>query len=254
MTLGETLVATAEPALWQRYCRLAATLEHPGSGRAALVYAIGSVEWQRQQQDPQAADPPHLAEYEAAGRRRLAARGMPAPYAGGVSPLGVAGGAAFEDFLSSRRGPAGLLSEIDAVEDRLIAAFEAAGRAGRYRASGFRDGARHAIETDWFGRVRLDFARNRVVLPDDSEIAGVMVAMAPSAARGPGLGERPARAMLRQALLALWQRGAFTAGTGNERVLALALRELGMSAADPPYGFKSAETVRRLHKALGMSL
>ncbi len=66
--------------------------------------------------------------------------------------------------------------------------------------------------------------------------------------------QRPAQAMLRQALVALWRRGAFTAGTGNERVLALALRELGLSAADPPYGFKSAETVRKLRKALKMSL
>jgi hypothetical protein len=67
-------------------------------------------------------------------------------------------------------------------------------------------------------------------------------------------GERPARAMLREALIALWQRGAFTAGTGNERVLALALRELALSPSDPPYGFKSAETVRKLRKALKMSL
>jgi hypothetical protein len=254
MTLVEALAAIAEPGMWQRYCRLAAALEQPAAGRAAPVYAVGSVEWQHQQEEPVTAGPPLSAECDAAGRRRLAARGMAAPFAGGVSPLGAASGAAFENFLSSRRGPAGGLSEIDAVEERLIDAFESAGRAGRYRASGFGDGARHEIEADWFGRVRLDFARNRVVLPDGSEIAGVMVAMAPSAARGPGPGERPARAMLRQALLALWQRGAFTAGTGNERVLALALRELGLSAADPPYGFKSAETVRRLRKALGMSL
>jgi hypothetical protein len=37
-------------------------------------------------------------------------------------------------------------------------------------------------------------------------------------------------------------------------VLALALRELALSPSDPPYGFKSAETVRKLRKALKMSL
>jgi hypothetical protein len=253
MTLVEALAAIAEPGIWQRYCRLAAALEQPAAGRAAPVYAVGSVEWQRQREEPATADPPLSAECDAAGRHRLAARGGAAPFAGGVSPLGAASGAAFDDFVSIRRGPAGLLSEIEAVEERLVDAFEAAGRAGRYRASGFRDGARQEIEAGWFGQIQLDFARNRVVLPDNSAIAGVAVQMAP-AAGGSSPRERPARAMLREALLALWQRGAFTAGTGNERVLALALRELGLSAADPPYGFKSAETVRRLRKALGMSL
>jgi hypothetical protein len=60
--------------------------------------------------------------------------------------------------------------------------------------------------------------------------------------------------MLREALLRLWERGAFTAGTGNERVLALVLHELQLSPSDPPYGFKSAETIRKLRKTLGMSL
>jgi hypothetical protein len=254
ITLVEALAAIAEPGIWQRYSLLAAALEQPAAGRAAPVYAVGSVEWQRQREEPATANPPLSAECDAAGRRRLATRGTAAPFAGGVSPLGAAGGAAFDDFVSSRRGPAGLLAEIKAVEERLVDAFKAAGRAGRYRASGFRDGARQDIEADWFGQVQLDFARDRVVLPDGSAIAGVAVTMVPGAAGGSKPGERPARAMLRQALLALWQRGAFTAGTGNERVLALALRELGLSAADPPYGLKSAETVRRLRKALGMSL
>jgi hypothetical protein len=96
-----------------------------------------------------------------------------------------------------------------------------------------------------------------VVLPDGSEIADIaMTAAEPRdvAAGGGGARERRAREMLRQALRALWERGAFTAGTGNERVLALVLRELGLSPSDPPYGFKSAETVRKLRKALGMSL
>lgn len=252
MTLIEALAATAEPALWRCYCRLAAALTQPGASRAAPVYAIGSLEWRRRQEEPD--DPPVSDEIEAAGRRRLTARGSPPPFAGGVSPLGAAGGGAFDEFVASRRGPAALLSEVEETEQRLVDAFKAAGRAGNYRLSGFRNGARQEIEPDWFGQVQLNFARNRVVLPDGSEIMGVMVAMAPPAARGTGSRGRPAQAMLREALLALWQRGALTAGTGNERVLALALRELGLSAADPPYGFKSAETVRRLRKALGMSL
>jgi hypothetical protein len=93
-----------------------------------------------------------------------------------------------------------------------------------------------------------------VALADGSEIAGIEVTIAAALPRGGRGRERPAQAMLREALVALWQRGAFTAGTGNERVLALALRELGLSPSDPPYGFKSAETVRKLRKALKMSL
>jgi hypothetical protein len=255
MSLVEALAATAEPELWQRYCRLAAALENHSGGRLAPVYAAGSVEWQRQQDAPQAADPPVSAEVAAAGRRRLAGRGAAAPFAGAVSPLGAAGGALLDEFVASRSGPAPLLLEIAALEQQLVAGFETEGRAGRFVASGFRDGSRHEIEGDWFGRVRLDFARNRVVLPDNSEIAGIAVGTAAPAAPMPaGARERPARAMLREALIALWQRRAFTAGTGNERVLALALRELGLSEADPPYGFKSAETVRKLRKTLGMSL
>ena len=92
-----------------------------------------------------------------------------------------------------------------------------------------------------------------MVLPDGSEIAGLEVTIGSSAAAAGRGRERPQRAMLREALITLWQRGAFTAGTGNERVLALALRELALSPSDPPYGFKSAETVRKLRKALKMS-
>ena len=97
------------------------------------------------------------------------------------------------------------------------------------------------------------------VTEEISEIAGVEVACGPTAADAapPAVGgrrERPAQAMLRQALIALWERKAFGAGTGNERVLALVLRELGLSPSDPPYGLKSAETVRKLRKALKMSL
>ncbi|MGC2523962.1 MAG: hypothetical protein WA417_15220, partial [Stellaceae bacterium] len=188
-----------------------------------------------------------------AGRRRLAQRGMPLPFAGAPSPLGPASNAAFDDFIARHRGPPALAATIEAVERRLIDGFEAAGRAGRFQAAGFRDGGRKPLEPDWFGRVRLDFARNAVILPDGSQLAGIEVTTASAAVRGGVGGERPARAMLREALVALWQRGEFTAGTGNERVLALALRELGLSAADPPYGFKSAETVRRLRKSLNMS-
>ncbi|HEY2537927.1 MAG TPA: hypothetical protein VGI28_00275, partial [Stellaceae bacterium] len=97
---------------------------------------------------------------------------------------------------------------------------------------------------------------NQLMLPGGSAIAGVEVVLATAVAAGAGRGarERPAKAMLRDALIALWARGAFTAGTGNERVLALVLQELHLSASDPPYGFKSAETIRKLRKALNMSL
>lgn len=146
------------------------------------------------------------------------------------------------------------MAAIAAIEQRLIEGFEAAGRAGRFQASGFCNGARRELDPDWFGRVRLDFSRNAVVLPDGSVIAGIEVTLAAARGQAGTGGERSARAMLREALVALWERGEFTAGTGNERVLALALRELGLSASDPPYGFKSAETVRKLRKTLNMSL
>jgi len=254
LTLTDALIALADRQLWQRYCRLAAELEGGGAGQAP-VYARGSVEWQRQQDQPLAQAEKRLtAEVEAAGRRRLASRGAPPPFSGAPSPLGAAGGAAFDDFVSRRRGPPALLAEIEAVELQLVEAFEAAGSNGQYQASGFRDGARKALEPDWFGRMRLDFMRNATVLADGSEIAGIEVTTAASPARAEGGHERRARTMLRGALIKLWERGAFTAGTGNERVLALALRELGLSASDPPYGFKSAETVRKLRKALKMSL
>lgn len=253
LSLMEALVATADRRIWARYCRAAAEIE----GRAAEpVFAVGSVEWRRQQEAPSAQrDADYLsAEQEAAGRRRLAQRGAPPPFAGAPSPFGASGGPAFDEFVGRRRGPPALLAESDALERELVDGFEAAGRAARYRASGFQDGAKTHLEPDWFGKIGLDFAGNRVRLPGGSEVVAIEVTLAANAAAGGAGRERPARVMLREALIALWERGAFTAGTGNERVLALALRELGLSAADPPYGFKSAETVRKLRKTLKMCL
>jgi len=252
-TMIEALIATADRQLWARYCRLVAELEDGGRD-ATPVYAIGSLEAQQQAQRPARGQQPLTAEEGAAGRRRLAQRSGALAFAGAPSPLGAAEGAAFDEFLARHRGQPALLAEINEVERELVSGFELAGRRGRYRAAGFYDGARKELDADWFGRVQLDFGRNAVVLPGASEIVGVEVtiAAAPTSV-GPGR-ERPARAMLREALIKLWERGAFTAGTGNERVLALALRELDLSASDPPYGFKSAETVRKLRKALNMSL
>jgi hypothetical protein len=252
-TLMEALIATADRQVWARYCRLIVELEG-GGPPATPIYAAGSIESQQQDQWQARGERRLTPDDEAAGRRRLAQRGAPLGFAGAVSPLGAAGGVAFDQFIARGRGSPALLAEIEAVERQLVDGFEAAGRSGRYRVAGFCDGARKEIDPDWFGRVRFDFARNAVVLADDSEVAGIEVMAVPSTARvGPGH-ERPARVMLRQALITLWERGAFTAGTGNERVLALALRELGLPASDPPYGFKSAETVRKLRKALKMSL
>ncbi len=253
LTLIEALIQSADAELWARYCRLAAAESDIGS-RESPAWAPGSVEWQAQQDRQVAAEPVLPASAVESGRSRLARRGAPPPFAGMPSPLGAAGAGAFDAFVAGHRGPQSLTAQTDAVEAQLIAAFEASGRAGRYRASGFGGGGMTELIADWFGRMRLDFARNAVVLPDGSEIAAIEVMTGPPAiAAGRGR-ERPAQAMLRQALIALWARGAFTAGTGNERVLGLALRELGLSPADPPYGFKSAETVRKLRKALKMSL
>jgi hypothetical protein len=259
LTLVEALIANADPKLWEQYCRLAAELE--GRPTAAPVPAPGSMEWQRRQdRNPTEAEQALPAHAEGAGRRRLSRRGAPLPFAGVPSPLGAAGRQAFEGFLARRRGSPPQLAQIDALEDQLVAGFEAAGRSGGVGAAGFRDGGKTEVKADWFGQVRLDFARNAVVLPDGSQIAGLEVTIVRSGteaslvAAGARPRERPAQAMLRRALVALWERGAFSAGTGNERVLALALRELGLSPADPPYGFKSAETVRKLRKALKMSL
>ena len=258
MTMVEALIASADPELWTRYCRLAAELEAPATVESSP--APGSVEWQMQQDRPvTAAEQPLSASAVDAGRRRLSRRGAPLPFAGSPSPFGAAGSEAFDRFLARQRGSLPLSARADALEAQLVGGFEAAGRSGRHRLGGFRGGARTEVMPSWFGRLRLDFARNIVELPDGSELAGVDVTIGPggadplpAAAGRPR--ERPAQAMLRQALVALWQRGAFGAGTGNERVLALALRELGLSPADPPYGFKSAETVRKLRKALKMSL
>ena len=249
----EALISGADPELWRRYCRLAAEFE--GRSTAVPVFAPGSVEWQRQQDRKSADVEPALPAYaKEAGRKRISRRRAPAPFAGAPSPFGVSGGQEFDAFLAHHRGSPALLAEVDTLEAQLVAGFKAACRAARCRVTGFRDGARVEVAADWFERLTLDFAGNRVVLPGGSEIAGVEVAAgSPAVAAGHGR-ERKAKAMLRQALLVLWERGAFTAGTGNERVLALALRELGLSPADPPYGFKSAETVRKLRKALKMAL
>jgi hypothetical protein len=259
LTLIEALIASADGDLWVRYCRLAAELE--GRPAEPPVYAPGSVEWQRQQNQPtpesEKSAPPCD---EAAGRRRLSRRGAELPFAGAPSPFGAAGGDAFDAFLARHRAPPALLAQIDLLEQELVGAFEAAFRSGLQHASGFRDGGETALTPQWFGGVRLDFARNAVVLPDRSEIAGIAVTIGlrPNETRRPstaaGRRERQSQTMLRGALTALWERGAFTAGTGNERVLALALGELGLSPSAPPYGFKSAETVRKLRKALNMSL
>jgi len=254
LNLLEALIATADRHAWARYCRLAAQLEGCKIPPAP-TFAIGSVEWQQQQDEPASeAENAVTAEEEAAGRRRLPQRGAPHAFAGAVSPFGAAGGATFDDFIARHRGSSVLIAEIDALERELIDRFETAGRSARYRATGFREGADKAVAPEWFGRMQLDFAENRVVLPDGSAIAGITVRVGADAAVGSGARGRPARIMLRQALIALWERGAFTAGTGNERVLALVLRELGLSSSDPPYGFKSAETVRKLRRALNMSL
>lgn len=257
LTLSEALIATAEPQLWKRYCRLAVDLSGNASATAVEpVFAVGSVEWQRQQdQLPVLQETALAAAEQAAGRRRLAQRGAAPPFAGAPSPFGAAGKAAFDEFVTHHRGPPALQTEIAAVEQELVSAFEIAGRTGRFRAAGFCDGARVEVEPEWFGQIQFDFAGNQLMLPGGSAIAGVEAILA-TAATGAGRGarERPAKAMLRDALTALWARGAFTAGTGNERVLALVLQELHLSASDPPYGFKSAETIRKLRKALNMSL
>jgi hypothetical protein len=254
-SLVDALVATADPQLWERYCRLATEL----AGKSAAVnpvFAVGSVEWQRRSGRPRMQQDSAVAPAaEAVGRQRLSRRGEALAFIGAPSPFGVAGGAAFDEFVASRRGATELLAELTAVEQRLIDAFEAAGRAALYCATGFCNGAGIEVEPGWFGRMEFDFAGNRLILPDGSIIAGVEARLAATAAAAPSAGhERRAKAMLREALEALWARGAFTAGTGNERVLALVLQELRLSAANPPYGFKSAETVRKLRKALNMSL
>lgn len=252
LTLIDALIAISERQLWARYCRLAVELAGGTSGPRP-VFAVGSVEWQRQQNQPQETAL-GVAE-ETAGRRRLAQRGAAPAFAGVPSPFGAAGKAAFDEFVAGHQGPPALLAEVGTVEDELVLAFKAAGRAGRFRAAGFCDGARIEVEPEWFGQIQFDFAGNRLILPGGSAIAGPEMTLETAVARsGRGARERPAKAMLRDALTALWARGAFTAGTGNERVLALVLQELRLSASDPPYGFKSAETVRKLRKSLNMSL
>lgn len=260
LTLIDAVIATANKAQWQRYCRLAIELTGAGT-EAEPSFAIGSVEWQRQRDQPPASrtnlpsaqNLPSTRE-QAAGRRRLALRGAQPSFADAPSPFGAAGGAAFDAFVASRRGDAPLFAEIKSLEQQLVGAFENAGRSGRFRMVGIFDATKKEVDPDWFGRMRLDFTNNLVELPDGSVIAGIEVTLGPVKVSGSDRRERPAQAMLREALIALWERGAFTAGTGNERVLALVLQELRLSASDPPYGFKSAETIRKLRKALKMSL
>ncbi|HUC08845.1 MAG TPA: hypothetical protein VL985_00320 [Stellaceae bacterium] len=257
LTLIEGLIASADPKQWENYCRLAAALSADG-GAQAPVFAIGSVEWQRRQQEQRKSGKDAIeADKPAAGRRRLAQRGMAPGFAGIPSPFGSAGSGAFAEFIARHRGPAALCAEIEALEDQLVDAFAKAGRSGRLRVVGFYGAERMTVEADWFGHIRLDFANNRLILPDGSAIAGVEVTLGPAsdtAGASRGAHERKAKTMLREALVVLWERGAFTAGTGNEPVLALVLKELGLSASNPPYGFKSAETIRKLRRELKMSL
>ena len=253
LTLIEGLIATADKRLWQRYCRLAAKLTGD-SAPAEPTFAIGSVEWPRQQDQPPNPANPLSAHEQAAGRQRLALRGAKPSFSGAPSPLGAAGFAAFDEFIASPQRQASLLAEIEALEDELLGSFENAVRSGHYRVVGIYDAAKKEIDPDGFGRMGLDFARNRLELPDGSVIAGVEVTLTPVNVPSSGKRERPAQAMLREALITLWERGAFTAGSGNERVLGLVLQELRLSASDPPYGLKSAETIRKLRKALNMSL
>ncbi len=249
--------------MWARYCRLAAELA--GGPAVEPMAAPGSIEWQRRQDQPVPQPDPALpAAALAAGRRHLARRGVPLPFAGAPSPFGAAAGDAYDRFLAAHRGAPALLAQLDTLEEQLVEAFAAAGRTGRFRAAGFHHGARVEIAADWFDHAVFDFAGNTIRLPDGSTIAGISISPcrdlrgAPHAAgvmpgdtnRRPP--QRPARAMLRQALITLWERQAFGVGTGNERVLALVLRELALSPANPPYGFKSAETVRKLRKELKM--
>ncbi len=169
LSLLEALIAGAERQLWAGYCRLAAELV--GRPAPAPIHAPGSLEWQRQQQrEPAAADGVLPAEAEAAGRQRLSRRGAAPPFAGAPSPFGAADGARFDAFLAGHRGPPALLAEIEAIEQQLVDGFEAAGRDGGYVATGFRDGVAVEATADWFGRARLDFAGNAMVLPDGAEI------------------------------------------------------------------------------------
>jgi hypothetical protein len=254
LTLIEALMATADQPLWQRYCRLAAEMTGDGAP-AEPTFAVGSVEWQRQRdRRPTSVSKPLRPQQQEAGRRRLGLRSAQPPFTGAPSPFGAAGAAAFDEFIASRRGQTPSFAEIESLEEQLVGTFENAGRSGRFRMVGIFGATKKEIDPDWFGRMRLDFANNLVELLDGSVIAGIEVTFTPVKLSGSDRRERPAQAMLREALIALWERGAFTAGTGNERVLALVLQELRLSASDPPYGFKSAETIRKLRKALRMSL
>jgi hypothetical protein len=136
-TLADALIAISDRELWERYCRLAVEWES-GGPRPAPVYAFGSVEWQRQQDEPLAqTQQPFTAAMEAAGRRRLMQRGAPLAFSGAPSPLGAAGGAAFDEFIARRRGPSALLAEIEMVEQQLVEAFEVAGALADTRRAGF---------------------------------------------------------------------------------------------------------------------
>jgi hypothetical protein len=279
LTLIDALIGTANREKWECYCRLATELE--------CTYVVGSAPGS---QEPQIQKRCHTIftssslefSVSKAGRRRLAQRGLSLPFAGMPSPFGGSGAAAFDAFLARYRGSERLLSEIRELEEELIHDFEAAGRSRTYLGSGFYHGDDKEVKPPWFGRVWLDFGRNVVVLPDRSEISGISITILPRSAdkdslvashpitsecgdalssesrqaaapdANRGRRGRESQTVLRRALITLWERGAFGAGTGNEKVLALALRELGLSPADPPYGFKTAETVRKLRKELRM--
>ena len=169
LTLIDAVIATANKAQWQRYCRLAIELTGAGT-QAEPSFAIGSVEWQRQRDQPPGNSPdtqicpaaqnlPNTQE-QAAGRRRLALRGAQPSFAGAPSPFGAAGGAAFDEFIASRRGDAPSFAEIESLEEQLVGGFENAGRSGRFRMVGIFDAAKKEVDPDWFGRMRLDFANN----------------------------------------------------------------------------------------------
>jgi hypothetical protein len=91
LTLVEALIDGADPGLWRRYCLLTAELE--GRPKVAPVYALGSVEWQRQQDQKSTneAEQALPVDAEDSGRKRISRRGAPAPFAGAPSPFGAAG-------------------------------------------------------------------------------------------------------------------------------------------------------------------
>jgi hypothetical protein len=156
LTLIDAVIATANQAHWQRYCRLAIELTGAGA-QAEPTFAIGSVEWQRQRDQPPVSRtnlpstqnlPNTQAQAQAAGRRRLALRGAQPSFAGAPSPFGAAGGAAFDEFIANRRGEAPSFAEIESLEEQLVGAFESAGRSGRFRMVGIFAAAKKEVDPD----------------------------------------------------------------------------------------------------------